>query len=117
MGMSVSADQQHARTFRVHSSHAWPIWPSALRAQVHSPAALPSDDELAAVHCADYLAAFAGGTLDAARMRRIGFGEATRSAALIRRTKAGAPREGSCGRAGVRGGACTLCTHACCGMQ
>lgn len=55
--------------------------------QVHMPTSLPSDAELASVHCPDYLAAFSSGTLDTARMRRIGFGEATRSQELIRRTK------------------------------
>jgi len=56
--------------------------------QVHTPPCLPTDAQLAAVHTAEYLAAFSAGALDEARVRRIGFGEATRSRTLIDRTKA-----------------------------
>ena len=40
------------------------------------------------MHTAEYLRAFNTGTLDEARMRRIGFGEVARSGVLIHRTKA-----------------------------
>jgi acetoin utilization deacetylase AcuC-like enzyme len=38
--------------------------------QVHTPQALPTDAQLSAVHCPEYLAAFSGCRLDAARVRR-----------------------------------------------
>ncbi len=40
------------------------------------------------MHTAEFVRAFSGGALDDARMRRIGFGEASRSGVLIQRTKA-----------------------------
>ncbi|KAF6255252.1 hypothetical protein COO60DRAFT_234250 [Scenedesmus sp. NREL 46B-D3] len=55
--------------------------------QVHAPRSPPSDQELALVHCPEYLAAFSGLTLDDQRVRRIGFGAATRTAMLVNRTK------------------------------
>ena len=39
------------------------------------------------MHDAQYVQAFCAGTLDAERVRRIGFGDVTRTAALIERTK------------------------------
>jgi hypothetical protein len=39
-------------------------------AQVHTPPRLPTDAELALVHCPDYLAAFSSCTLDDQRVRR-----------------------------------------------
>lgn len=56
--------------------------------QVHMPEALPTDDQLALVHCPEYLAAFSSCTLDDQRVRRIGFGPATRTQVLVDRTKA-----------------------------
>lgn len=55
-------------------------------AQVHVPERLPTDEELALVHCPDYLAAFSSCSLDAARVRRIGLGPIT--PLLVQRTKA-----------------------------
>ncbi|GAX76398.1 hypothetical protein CEUSTIGMA_g3843.t1 [Chlamydomonas eustigma] len=56
--------------------------------QVFQPAALPSEPDILLVHDPDYLHAFNTGTLDEARMRRIGFGETTRTPILVERTKA-----------------------------
>eukprot|EP00775_Hariotina_reticulata_P004752 gene4752-5002_t len=56
--------------------------------QVHVPPALPSDGDLALVHCPQYLEAFSSCSLDDVRVRRIGFGPATRTQLLIDRTKA-----------------------------
>eukprot|EP00887_Chlorella_sp_A99_P000410 scaffold13.g410.t1 len=58
------------------------------RRLVHAPSSLPSDDLLKLVHAAEFVDAFNTGTLDAQRMRRIGFGEVTRQQLLIDRTKA-----------------------------
>lgn len=44
--------------------------------QVHVPPRLPSDKELALVHCPEYLAAFSGCRLDDARVRRWGAAQA-----------------------------------------
>jgi hypothetical protein len=95
-----------------------------LESQVHVPPRLPTDDELALVHCPDYLRDFSGGALDAARTRRHaaaarrGAAAARRGAAAARR---GAPRRG-CGLGFERttplaaassagGGGSTLNTH------
>lgn len=56
--------------------------------QVHTPPALPTDEQLALVNCTQYLAAFSSLTLDDQRVRRIGFGDATRTQVLVDRTKA-----------------------------
>ncbi|KIZ02981.1 Uncharacterized protein MNEG_4983 [Monoraphidium neglectum] len=56
--------------------------------QVHTPPALPTDEELSIVHCPDYLAAFSSCSLDAQLTRRIGLREATATPLLVARTKA-----------------------------
>ncbi|WIA40703.1 hypothetical protein OEZ86_004398 [Tetradesmus obliquus] len=58
-----------------------------LPSQVHVPPSLPTDEELALVHCPEYLAAFSSCTLDDQRVRRIGFGAVTRTPTLVDRTK------------------------------
>jgi len=60
----------------------------AIPQQLHCPPLLPPDDMLALVHCPEYLAAFSTGALDESRVRRIGFGAVTHTAALVERTKA-----------------------------
>jgi hypothetical protein len=57
-------------------------------AQVHIPPSLPCHSTLELVHTPEYVSAFCSGQLDAAAMRRIGFGEVTRTKTLIDRTKA-----------------------------
>ncbi|PRW61526.1 histone deacetylase [Chlorella sorokiniana] len=52
------------------------------------PPSLPGRDLLNLVHSPEYVDAFCSGSLDEQRMRRIGFGEATRSQVLIDRTLA-----------------------------
>ncbi|BDA50809.1 Acetoin utilization protein AcuC [Coccomyxa sp. Obi] len=54
--------------------------------QVHVPSELPCKDTLQLVHTAEYVDSFTGGLLDEARMKRIGFGEVSRSPVLIERT-------------------------------
>lgn len=56
--------------------------------QVHMAPTLPSKELLCLVHTQEYVDAFCSGTLDDKRVRRIGFGEVTRSQALIDRTLA-----------------------------
>ena len=57
-------------------------------AQVHTPPTPPPLAHLKLVHDANYIDAFCAGTLDAAVLRRIGFGEVTRTQPLIDRTVA-----------------------------
>lgn len=47
-----------------------PLLPLPVPVQVHVPPCLPTDAELALVHCPDYLAAFSSCTLDEQRVRR-----------------------------------------------
>jgi acetoin utilization deacetylase AcuC-like enzyme len=56
--------------------------------QVHIPPSLPSRSVLELVHTPEYVSAFCSGQLDAAAMRRIGFGDVTSTEILINRTKA-----------------------------
>ncbi|KAL4515080.1 hypothetical protein Ndes2526B_g03607 [Nannochloris sp. 'desiccata'] len=56
--------------------------------QVHIPRSLPTHSMLKLVHTPEYISSFCSGQLNAATMRRIGFGEVTRSRTLIDRTKA-----------------------------
>jgi acetoin utilization deacetylase AcuC-like enzyme len=55
---------------------------------VHQPASLPGRELLCLVHAPEFVDAFCGGELDDQRVRRIGFGEATRSQLLVDRTLA-----------------------------
>ncbi|KAI8476146.1 MAG: hypothetical protein J3K34DRAFT_402225 [Monoraphidium minutum] len=59
-----------------------------LEEQVHTPPSLPTDAELAIVHCPEYLAAFSSCSLDAPRLRRIGLRDAASTPLLVARTKA-----------------------------
>lgn len=54
--------------------------------QVHVPSKLPCHDTLQLVHTAEYVDSFTQGVLEEARMKRIGFGEVSRSPVLIERT-------------------------------
>jgi len=76
--------------------------------QVREPSgngAEPTDAELAAVHCPDYLAALSAGTLDAARARRVGFGDLLNSSPLLmRRTRAEAAGTLLCARLALEHG-------------
>lgn len=56
--------------------------------QVHIPPSLPSINKLKLVHDSEYISAFCNGTLDSHILRRIGFGDVTRTQTLIDRTKA-----------------------------
>ena len=55
---------------------------------MHMPPRVATRDQLEAVHSAAYVANFCDGALNAQSTRRIGFGEVTRTAPLIQRTKA-----------------------------
>ncbi|GBF94126.1 histone deacetylase [Raphidocelis subcapitata] len=72
-------DAIHARLLRLGM---------VLPSQVAVPQRLPSDAELAVVHDPEYVAAFSSCSLDDARIRRIGFREATSTPLLVERTKA-----------------------------
>eukprot|EP00193_Tetraselmis_chui_P022885 CAMPEP_0177775564 /NCGR_PEP_ID=MMETSP0491_2-20121128/14194_1 /TAXON_ID=63592 /ORGANISM="Tetraselmis chuii, Strain PLY429" /LENGTH=194 /DNA_ID=CAMNT_0019294191 /DNA_START=899 /DNA_END=1480 /DNA_ORIENTATION=+ len=54
--------------------------------QLEQPTHMPSRAQLLAVHDANYVEAFLTGTLSQASVRRIGFGDITRTQTLIRRT-------------------------------
>ncbi|KAL3162654.1 hypothetical protein ABBQ38_008699 [Trebouxia sp. C0009 RCD-2024] len=56
--------------------------------QVQVPCDIASDEQLHMVHTEDFVSRFSSGTLSEMEMRRIGFGEVTRHADLIERTKA-----------------------------
>ena len=56
--------------------------------QVHIPPSLPVHSTLELVHTSEYVSSFCSGQLDAATLRRIGFGEVTKTRTLIDRTKA-----------------------------
>lgn len=58
------------------------------QSQVHVPTSLPSRQLLHLVHDEDYVDAFCNGTLDDQILRRIGFGDVTKTPVLIQRTKA-----------------------------
>jgi acetoin utilization deacetylase AcuC-like enzyme len=54
--------------------------------QLEQPTHMPSRAQLLAVHDANYVEAFLTGTLSQVSVRRIGFGDITRTQTLIRRT-------------------------------
>ncbi|GAB4813155.1 hypothetical protein N2152v2_000201 [Parachlorella kessleri] len=56
--------------------------------QVFVPSALPSQETLELAHAPEYVGSFLQGTFDEQHLRRIGFGEVTRSQTLIDRTLA-----------------------------
>lgn len=56
--------------------------------QIHIPPELPSREMLELVHEPTFLHSFCSGSLDAAAVKRIGFGEVVRSPVLVERTLA-----------------------------
>lgn len=56
--------------------------------QIVTPPAVATEEQLQRVHTPSYLSAFLSGSLDATRMRKIGFGDVTRQPGLIERTLA-----------------------------
>ncbi|GMH42386.1 hypothetical protein BSKO_10305 [Bryopsis sp. KO-2023] len=56
--------------------------------QVVQPPSIASDEQILQVHTKEYVESFSNCTLDDKQVRRIGFGDATRTNALVERTKA-----------------------------